>query len=378
MKHCCILLLTALLLLSGCGKDSESPTEPSETRQKPGTQVFTVEALKWYGGRKAAVSITYDALWGQWRSQRLVDYVTNEVLLRGLRMDYEMVTEKYDHPEYEFIVTDIRENVIPSGVHFFGHGHEHVYHDSLTYDEAFESFSRCYGLMEQWGLNPRAYGYPHSSGRKPEIQRANMLAGFICARGAAAPGEEYCICTEDETEPENWYYLPSIQAGQTSPDYIQDHSEMEPFLKTALDRGAWVILLYHAIGFPDDYCYYPINEFLKDMDYIAGNDFWGGNMDMTACYIRERNQFYTEVTPVAMTDSWFEYDVVFGDGLDNATYDQPLTLEFTFDPSETITGMEIDPAVESGTEFTLEDNILRLNIVPNEQKYRLRLIRNAP
>lgn len=371
MRESIILAIPLLIIITGCSDNPTKPDEPHAQSKYSDKPVFTVEPLKWFDGHSAAVSITYDTLWGQWKSQRLVDYVVNETLRKKLRIDFEMTTVKYDHPEYEFIVTDIRENVIPRGIHFFGHGHEHVYHDSLTYEEAYESFKLCFDLMTQWGFKPRAYGYPHSSGSKPSTQLANMAAGFICARGAENNPDLYYICPDDKTEPENWYYLPSIQAGQDEPIYINDHSEMEPLLSGALDKKAWVILLYHAIGFPGEYCYYPINEYLKDTDQIASHDFWCGNMDMVACYIKERNRFSIDIIAISSTKESFVYDVIFRDGLDNSIYDQPLSLEITFETDVPVQKVQFEPLIVSQSELLVENNRLKLNVVPDEKKYRM-------
>ena len=156
-----IFLLTLVCIC--CSSENKTPIGPVDNEEN---LAFHVEVQKWYGGHKAAVSITYDALWGHWRTDKKIKNTVNAVLNRNLHIDFEMVTARYDNPEYKFIVTEIREEIIPKGIHFFGHGHEHVYHDSLSFESAYKSFKMCYDLMDQWGLEPRAYGYPHNSGIK--------------------------------------------------------------------------------------------------------------------------------------------------------------------------------------------------------------------
>ena len=373
MKKWIGILLLLLFSVISCDKNTTNPSGPLEKDKSKEKPVFEVEVLKWYDGHRAAVSITYDALWGHWRAQRLIDFTADEVLRRNLRIDFEFVTAKYDHPEYEFIVTDIRENVILRGIHFYGHGHTHAYHDSLSYESAYNSFKKCYDLMDNWGMQPRAYAYPYGAGKTPDVQRADEQAGFICARGITTDPNLFYICPDDKTEPDNWYYLPTIPMGQEDPEYINNHNEMEPLLHTALEKKAWVIIMYHAIGFPDDWGYYPINEFIKDLDQIETHDFWGGNMDMTACYIKERNLFQLEVTTITAKEGLWEYDIIFRDGLDNSVYNQPLTLEFTFESTALVQKMQMEPPVNSQSEFTVNDNKLRLNVIPDEKKYRVKL-----
>ncbi|MFC1573986.1 hypothetical protein ACFL30_02265 [Candidatus Latescibacterota bacterium] len=370
---CNILIFFIITAIIGCSKNS-SPIHPDIHNKNYETPVFSVEVLKWFEGHQAAVSITYDALWGQWKAQEKLEFVVDETLRRGLRIDYEFVTAKYDYPEYEFIIDDIRERVIPSGIHFFGHGHEHINHDSLTYDAAYTSFKRCYDLMKEWNIEPRAYAYPFGAGRKPEIQCANEDAGFICARGVSTDPSLYYICPGEKTEPDNWQYLPVIPVGQDEPGYIGSHSDMEPLVQAALEKNAWIIIMYHSIGFTEGWGYYPMDEFLKDIDFIEAHDVWGGNMDAVACYIRENNNFQETVTFLAASDDSIEYEILFHDGLDNAVYNQPLTIEFTFDPEVTINNILVSPTINGQTRYPVKSGKVQLNVVPDEQKYRMKLM----
>ena len=349
--------------MSNCEK--KGPVGPENYVEDP---VFDVEVLKWYNGKTAAISINYDAPWGK---NEDVDSIGDEVLSRGLRMDHEMVTSSYEN--YPEIVTRIREEVIPRGIHFFGHGHKHDLHDQFDYEYCYNSFKTCYNLMKQWRLNPRAYAYPGSSAYIFSKQFANEQAGFICARGAELDLNLVYICPDEVMEPDNWYYLPSIVMGQNYDYYIYDHSELEPLLATALEKTAWIILMYHAIGFPEGWGYYPREEFMKDIDMIAEQDFWSGNMDLVACYIQERSNFYLDIDEVPFSKNKYAYKVRFCDGLDNTIYDQPMTLEFTFDASVDIRTMHIEPAVNDSTDFQVVENKLRLNIIPDEQKYYVTL-----
>ena len=227
--------------------------------------------------------------------------------------------------------------------------------------------------MKQWGLNPIAYAYPASSAYIFSTQFANEQAGFICARGAELDLDLVYICPDDIMEPDNWYYLPSVVMGQTYDYYIQNHSQLEPLLTTTLEKTAWIILMYHAIGFPDGWGYYPREEFMKDIDTIAEQDFWSGNMDRVACYVQERANFYLDIDEVPFSKNTYAYKVRFCDGLDNKIFNQPLTLDFSFDSAANIQTMHIEPAVNGSTDFQVVDNKLRLNIIPGEQKYYLTL-----
>ncbi|MBT4484731.1 MAG: hypothetical protein HOC71_13760 [Candidatus Latescibacteria bacterium] len=274
--------------------------------------------------------------------------------------------------KYPDLVAQIRDEVIPRGIHFFGHGHLHVRNDSLTFEEAFQNFFQCYYLMEEWGFNPKAYAYPHSSGYFPSTQLACQSAGFIFARGSTFEPDKYFICPDDVKEPENWFFLPSVQIGQLW-IYIHNHDEMRPLLEATLEKSAWLIGLYHALGYPDGYCYYPYEDFLKDLDFLEENDFWCSNMDIIACYIKERNNFQMDVKLISSGNN-LKYDVVFNDNLDNAIYDTPLTIELTFDASVGIKKVKFEPEIDPGKDiYTITNNKLQINIIPDGQKYTMTL-----
>ena len=241
-----------------------------------------VTILKWYGGREAAISLTYDAPWRGAGCRASIGVQAAHD--RGLAIDLEMVTAQFEDAEGQEIVAGIPEELFAQGSRIFGHGHTHINHDSLSLEQAFEAFSTCYRLMDEWGLVPRAYAYPQSAGRLATTQIANELAGFICARGwVGTPSEEALICPDQEIEPELWHYLPSIAMSRDSgPSYVSNHEQLEPYMQQALDREAWLILMYHSIGLEGSWGYYELAEFEKDVDFVVENDFWCGNMDMVA------------------------------------------------------------------------------------------------
>jgi hypothetical protein len=202
MKRLLFFILSIPIILISCN-ENKNPVKPDNDFTVNNT--FQVSVLKWYDGHKAAVSITYDS---SWCANEKVIQVANAVTDRKMHMDFEVVTATFNKPEKLFRVTQMREQLIPQGIHFYGHGHEHVNHDKLDFEAAYNSFKLCYNLMDEWGLEPKAYGYPGSSGYKPSTQLAVKLAGFICARGVTVSPDSFYICPDEKKEPLNWFYLP--------------------------------------------------------------------------------------------------------------------------------------------------------------------------
>ncbi|MEE3258878.1 MAG: hypothetical protein VX293_06685 [Candidatus Latescibacterota bacterium] len=341
-----------------------------------GEEVFRLEALKWRGGRQGAVSLTYDAPWGV---DPVFELATDAVMARGLAMDLEIVSTKLQHFKRLPIIERMYRELIPNGIGFFGHGHGHVYHDSLGYTQAYESFRTNFELMEKWGLKPKAYGYPHWSGIQASTQAANRQAGFIAARGGLRRPPrraDFYICSGDVREPDNWFYLPSVIMGAKDGTDIPHHDALIRLLEEALEADAWIILTYHSIGNPEGWGYYPLPEFERDLDYIAAADFWSGNLDAVSAYIQERNALDVKIVRYFGIGTPSQYELTIGDGLDNAVYDEPLTFELSFNPELNVREVHIDPPVDGASSFVVADNRLRLEIVPDERRYALVLERS--
>lgn len=372
MKPRLLFFLCLTLIITGC---SEKKTIVKNYYLTTVTyeDFFQVEVAKWYNGHTAAVSINYDARWrGKGRDAK-IDEAIDEVLNRNLVMDFELVTANYtDYPD---LVAQMHSELIPHGITFFGHGHKHDFHDNFDFDYCYNTFKLCYDLMKEWGFTPRTYAYPHWAGYKATTQLANELAGFIAARGMAVNPDSVYICPDDEREPCNWYYMPSAAMAYQREEYLSDHAALSPILEKNLEKTAWVIITYHSIGYEEGWGYYPFEEFRKDLDQIAENDYWCGSMDNVTCYIKERNRFQLDVTLLSSNADSLKFKVSFRDDLDNTIYNQPLTLDFNFNTGENIKKMTIVPAIDSSTEFPVVDYKVRLNVVPDEKKYYVILYR---
>jgi len=70
------------------------------------------------------------------------------------------------------------DSLIPLGTSYFGHGHHHVNHDSMSYDAALADFKECYEVMKSFGMIPVSYAYPGGFGYHIATQNALHDAGF--------------------------------------------------------------------------------------------------------------------------------------------------------------------------------------------------------
>lgn len=384
-----IRILALWLCCWGCAESPIRPEQPFrlEVRAKRaaksdtyivshgGQEVFRLEALKWRHGHRGAISVTYDAPWG---IDPVFSLATDAAIARGVRMDMEIVSSKLQHFKRLPIIPRMHQELVPNGIGFFGHGHEHIHYDWYGFSAAYEAFRTNFQLMKKWGFKPKTYAYPHWAGILAGTQAANRQAGFIAARGGTRrppSRDEYYICPDGTREPKNWYYLPSVIMGAKNGTDMPHHDAVLPVLEGAINAGAWVILTYHSIGAPEGWGYYPFEEFKRDLDYIAAADFWSGNMDAVATYIQERNALDIQIVRYFGVGIPRQYELIIGDGLDNAIFDEPLTFDFHFNPELGVQRVHFQPEIEGESSFAVQDHSLRLELLPDERRYEVVLER---
>ena len=399
-----LALLTLSLTACGmAGGASDGVTSPAISSAGP-----AIAIAKWFDNRTAAVSITYDA------KSQVTSEINRFVAEQGLVLDYEMVTQQFwGQALPDWVEDDLTERIpeeIPGRVYdpvgdaeienlaaltaagfgHFGHGHWHVDHDALTYDEAYQSFRLCYQIMESLGLPPVAYGYPRGAGNEPETQQAVADAGFLAAILAARESAigflparlvglaDPYIVPGDDVAPENWYGLPAVV--MESYDFQQcglctnNTGELIPILDGALEKTAWLIQTYHSIGNYDGYGFYEWGDFQNDMRAIAERDFWVAPTGEVVLYIREREKATVEMDVVERNGLTESIVLTLSDGLDNARFNQPLTLLLTPPADWASRPVRVTQAGQDmGQGLPNAAGVILLSVLPNEKPYLLEL-----
>jgi hypothetical protein len=353
------LFIFCVIILLGCDLTS------SETAFEPSKEPF-IE--KWYNGHTAAISITYDSGWPISGHDKQAQQL---VLSYGLVMDYEVVS--YQMPDY--IWDYIRDELIPNGFGTFGHGHKHINHDNLTYEEALESFSVNYTLMkERLGITPVSYAYPGGYGFNDSTTAALQNAGFISARmhHTNDHSDPYNL-SGNKTEPDHWYRLRALVMQDV--DFENNHyavnntEELIPYLDGALNNRAWLIKAYHAIGDPNGWGFYKMDEFENGLIEIKNRDFWVASMDNITKYITQRSSTILDVDYSKAYDGLITLQLTHD--LDMALFNHEMTLWVPV-PNQ-YKGKEI--TVTRNGEFiltrTTTDGVLQVNLVPSDFSYEI-------
>lgn len=336
---------------------------------------------KWHNNHTAALSLNYDI---PVRRDRVAE-VNAYALAQGVVMDYELVTgypfqgerPVFSGPEDEKLIY-LKAELLPQGFGYFGHGHNHIDHDALSYAEALQSFQACYAVMQDWGLKPVAYAYPRGAGWERETQRALAAAGFLSGRLQTTNPRQFYHLSGPETAPDNWFALKSVEMQSIAFDNcaacINDNTELLPILEEALARTAWVILTYHNIGQPEGWGWYDLAEFKKDVKAVAARDFWNASLNAVTLYAREREQAAISLATFGdYRTAAGRVELTLSDGLDNARFDQPLTILFD-QPAEWI-GQPFTVAQDGQVigEFSFDTRRARVSLQPNERPYTIRL-----
>jgi len=363
-----LFIFSLLIPLWGC--EFKNPLETNENARDSTVASFI---QKWYDGHTAAVSITNDNGTPSMETEKEVqDFLLSE----NIRVDYELVTENYlqDSAALNFLL-----QIVKNGFGYFGHGHKHINHDALSYDESYNSFKTCYETMKQFGLKPVAYAYPGGWGYHLRTRTALAEAGFLCGRKFEQLDHKNPFIVPDTlSEPKDWFALPTLvmQSYRYDACYacINNTSELIPYLNECLEKTAWLILTYHSIGFYDGYGFYEIEDFKTDMLAVKARDFWNVSMNRAVLYLKEKKN-------AGLTVKWIKnkFDDVekiiinLDDNLPDDYFDQPLTISFDIPDNWINRELSLYINGDPVDHFSFNSSKAKISVIPTETSYELML-----
>lgn len=332
------------------------------------------EITKWYDGHTAAIVITNDAgITGQ-AEMKVQTFAAN----LNIPINYEMITADFLKSTEKINV--IKTQLLPNGHDLFGHGHKHVNHDLFSYTNAFNSFKRCYNVMDSLGLTPVAYAYPGGNGYKLSTRKALKDAGFLAGRYFDQIGHlDPYIVPYNNLDPKDWFALPTLVMQDYNYDAcdicINNTEELIPFLDETLNQKALLTITYHAIGQTGAYGFYNLENFQQDLLAIKERDFWIARFDDAVLYLYERKNAQAEVIwHYTENEVVNKISVSISDGIsDNKRFNQPLTLVFDIPKywkdktySTFLNGQKIH-------QDKVRNSRLKISLLPNENIYSLEL-----
>ncbi|MCU0289541.1 MAG: polysaccharide deacetylase family protein [Acidobacteria bacterium] len=327
-----LVLLLVIFTMAACGTIGTPGRKCEVNLKKPGKNgniIINAKIAKWFDNHSAAISITYD---DGAPFSRLNRKINQFIIQNGLIMDYEIIPRTYHRAAFN--KKYLLKELIPAGFGYFGHGYDHINHDNLSYEDALESFKRCYKEMKEFGLKPIAYAYPMGAAMEVETRKALADAGFLSGRlfftnRMTAP----YIVPGSLVEPEDWFALPTLVMQDYTFDKckscVNNNKQLIPYLDQTIRENAWIILTYHAVGNEKQWGFFNYDEFKKNVYEIKNRDFWNASMNEVTLYIRERAHANVKMVAVLNQENEMsEIQLTVSDGLPNDIYDQPLTILF--------------------------------------------------
>jgi hypothetical protein len=374
MFHLRVVLLATALTLSACKLWEPSDKDPSAVR--------LVEITKWYEGRTSALSVTQDG--------RALDFRTenNWLIEHDLMIDYEVVSALYDN---DAVGLDyLKNDLIDTGFGYFGHGHAHDNHDTMTYAEAYASFSTNHSRMKAYGLTPVAYAYPYGAGYKETTVKALKDAGFYAGRLSGFTSDLQFIpyiMRGERREPYDWYRLPALYMEsrdfQGCENCIHDHDEFRPYVEESMRQKSWLITMYHAIGWdgetegrPLSWGFYRRAEFYRDMEYAKAlrdsGTLWLASMSDVTRYTRQR-----AATKAVFTkhddDTYF---LRLSHDLDSTIFDHELTVRLRVSPETVGKLLYVYPEGADAPSMIADvsSQEILVNLRPSKKPYRIDVV----
>ena len=127
--------------------------------------------------------------------------------------------------------------------------------------------------------------------------------------------------------------------------------------------------MYHNIGNPAGYGFYEWDDFQHDLRAVAERDFWVAPMGNVVLYILEREKATVAMDTIATDGRIERVDVTLADGLDNARFNQPLTLLFTPPPDWAGQPIQITQHGELIDRIATDGDVALVSLLPNETTY---------
>jgi peptidoglycan/xylan/chitin deacetylase (PgdA/CDA1 family) len=264
------------------------------------------EVASWQGFRTAAVSFTFD------------DNTPNQFVVAvpmfnefGYHMTFFTVTGTGPAPDWFHANWDGLVGAASQGHEVASHGVTHTsfsgMKDSLQIEELRNSRDTIEARIP--GRRCVTIAYPYCTiGKKSIIQQY-----YIAARN--------CTANVESRTPPDFMSISSIICGEQG---LRTTKDFRSRTASAVKSKGWVVLLIHGIDHDGGWSSLPSDTLRKMLEYLKENDgqFWVPSFGEAARYIRERNA--VSVAEASSGDASLTVQVT--DTLDNAIYDEPVTL----------------------------------------------------
>lgn len=185
-----------------------------------------------WNGNRAALSLTFDdALPCQ------LEYAVPALNKYDLQGTFFAIS---DCPEYPLDVHGWRK-AVKHGHEIGSHSVSHKKAATLTFSDAlYEARESKRALENHFGNTVTSFCYPYTDAPSP-LQQAVYGAGYLQARGGRGARVEKFIMPHDDF---NFFNMPCFHVSNA----CFETGDIGNWIAEALQRGAWLTLMFHAVG----------------------------------------------------------------------------------------------------------------------------------
>ncbi|MEW6721532.1 MAG: polysaccharide deacetylase family protein [Thermodesulfobacteriota bacterium] len=285
----------------------------------------------WPGNRKGAVSLTFDD--GETSQYTLGVPALNA---RGMKASFYVITAYNGTPMDESEWTAWR-SAAANGHEIGSHTISHPALSTLPYEQMRQEVVESKTEIDSRIPSRKTLTFVYPFGDYNSQTKSVVQENYIAARGVS--------CGLNEP-PYDFYDVKGCTPDSSTTD-------IHAWTADAEQQGKWLAVYFHSLlgSLENGWGTYEIEDFTAYLDYLGNRDVWVGTFEQAVKFLREK-----ATSSVTFHSSSADRIVLrLADTMDDAIYDQPLTLRSVV-PSEWATvnvqqgsgAIDVNPVVEDG------------------------------
>ncbi len=301
----------------------------------------------WPDNKKGAVSLTFDD-----GCQSQASLGLPALNARGLKATFFLITNRIggSSPGWDTWI-----NAANNGHEIASHTMDHPHLTSLTPTQVQDQMEGAKAAIDAQITSQQCLTFAYPFGEYSDTTQSIAQNIYIASRNS------WCGLISEPFDSANVLNGCSPQTG----------GDLFSWVDAAEQKGKWLVAYFHTLNGGSDGCYgyWEIDMFTTFLDYLATKNLWVGTFVAAAKYSRER----TSATLLIVSSSSDQIVLSLTDTMDDAIYDQPLTLRSEV-PSDwtTATVQQGDSTIEVNSTVEGATTVIYYDAVPDRGLITLR------
>ncbi len=256
---------------------------------------------RWRGNKAGAVTLTLD-------DGYVSEYTLGIPALesRGFRGTFFVITGLVQTPAQRYCSWDNWRDAASRGHEIGSHTKTHPDLTTLTHDQMVDEVAGSKTVIDGQITSQKCTTFAYPYGEMNSDVQATALDSYIAARGVT------CVLNQEP------YDFSNIKACDDSVTLDQ----MEALTDSAVSQSEWLVPIFHALDGGTDYGNWQVATLTLYLDYLNTKNVWVDTFGAVVKYIKERASANLSV----LSSSSQQIVLSLTDTLDDATYDEPLTI----------------------------------------------------